>query len=976
MQARTTCPAQRARERRGRAAATGCRCTFRSDLYIPKAVASFVTGQRWISEAEPELGLGTVRVVDGRQVEIEFPAAGERRRYVAHAAPLRRVRFRIGDRVRDAAERCFTVEAVEEREGLLHYRGDGQVAVETDLAAVLSPSLPLERLLSGRVDPPALFDLRRETLERRSALRRSPARGLAGARVALLPHQIGIAEEVASRQAPRVLLADEVGLGKTIEAGLVLHRLLSSGRAARVLVLVPPSLVHQWLVEMLRRFHLWLRVFDEERCAAIEAATPEANPFLDEQLVLAGLDLFADERRAQQVRAAPWDVLIVDEAHRLGGGSAAGSEALEPGLAPARDGRDHHDLVAALAARTRAVLLLTATPEQLGRDAHFTRLQLLDPQRFSSRADFEREADTYEQVADFVDRLLDGGALRAADRSTPLLAEPSGHLLARFDAAIAGEPGARQRLVDDLVDRHGPGRVMFRNTRLVIGGFPARRPRLVSLPWSGGPVDVPPIDYGADPRVPWLRELLRELGDEKVLLICRTRAQVEAITAALARLVNLPLAVFHEQLTLLQRDRNAAYFAEPEGARMLLCSEIGSEGRNFQFAHHLVLFDLPEDLEVLEQRIGRLDRIGQTRDVEVHVPVLAGSSLEVRARWLHEGLNAFAESLRGAHELGRRFGARVAELAASADAGSFDAEGLDRLIDESATARAEVAARLQRGRDRLLERSSFRPARAASLIEEIESLDADRALEDLLVRLLEQQGVEVDEIGPRTFRLEPHPNADQTLPGIPPDGLTATFSRERALAREDLSFLSFEHPVATAAIELLLGSEVGNASFAVLPDADERGLFLEACYVVECVAPARLAADRFLAPTPLRFVVDQHLALCDEPFAATSLRRASPEPVLGRPELTRRLLPQMLAALERAAEERRAALVTAARQQMEQRLGAELARLELLRATGGQVSDEEMALARAEITDLRTELDVARLRLDSLRLVWKGPLPE
>ena len=88
---------------------------------------------------------------------------------------------------------------------------------------------------------------------------------------------------------------------------------------------------------------------------------------------------------------------------------------------------------------------------------------------------------------------------------------------------------------------------------------------------------------------------------------------MEALQSALLDVLKVDSALFHEDLSLIQRDRNAAYFADQEGAQILLCSEIGSEGRNFQFAHHLVLFDLPLNPELLEQRIGRLDRIGQTK---------------------------------------------------------------------------------------------------------------------------------------------------------------------------------------------------------------------------------------------------------------------------------------------------------------------------------------------------------------------------
>ena len=78
------------------------------------------------------------------------------------------------------------------------------------------------------------------------------------------------------------------------------------------------------------------------------------------------------------------------------------------------------------------------------------------------------------------------------------------------------------------------------------------------------------------------------------------------------RIASLNIGVFHSGLSFVARDRQAAYFSDPAGAQILLCTEIGSEGRNFEFAHHLVLFDLPLYPDLLEQRIGRLDRIGQT----------------------------------------------------------------------------------------------------------------------------------------------------------------------------------------------------------------------------------------------------------------------------------------------------------------------------------------------------------------------------
>jgi ATP-dependent helicase HepA len=208
-------------------------------------------------------------------------------------------------------------------------------------------------------------------------------------------------------------------------------------------------------------------------------------------------------------------------------------------------------------------------------------------------------------------------------------------------------------LIIQLAKIASGGRVSFRNTRATVHGFPARVPQIAPLK----------PDVSRHERIDWLIRILREVEPDKVLLICRTQAKVAAIETALReRLKNVEAAVFHEGLSLLQRDRNAAWFADVRGARLLICSEIGSEGRNFQFAHHLVLFDLPLDPEVLEQRIGRLDRIGQKTEIQVHVPYVLNGGQEVLTRWFHEGLNAFARNLEGGNEILERFGARVHDL--------------------------------------------------------------------------------------------------------------------------------------------------------------------------------------------------------------------------------------------------------------------------------------------------------------------------
>ena len=263
-------------------------------------------GQRIVSNSEPELGLGIVMKADAARVEVFFPAAGEQRQYAVRSAPLRRVRFKEGDRLKLHSGEPFVVDRVEERAGLLVYIAEGREVPEAHLSDTISFSSPEERLLAGQTEELYAFELRAEALRQRAELLQNPVRGLIGGRVDLLPHQMFIASEVTSRRNPRVLLADEVGLGKTIEAGLILHRLHRTGRAGRVLLLLPETLVHQWFVEMWRRFNLLFSLFDADRCTAIEFNQPEANPFLDSQLVICSIAFLANDpaRKQQAVRPA------------------------------------------------------------------------------------------------------------------------------------------------------------------------------------------------------------------------------------------------------------------------------------------------------------------------------------------------------------------------------------------------------------------------------------------------------------------------------------------------------------------------------------------------------------------------------------------------------------------------------------------------------------------------------------------------
>jgi len=947
----------------------------------------FQPGQRWASDTEPELGLGSVLRVSPRTVTVLFGASGETREYALDNAPLRRVQFRSGDTVRNKAGQPFAIDSTAQRNGLFYYRAadSKDELCETDLSDSLSFNKPNERLLAGQLDSPETFSLRHAALNHQHQRRKSTVRGFVGGRIDLIPHQLFIASEVTRRLLPRVLLADEVGLGKTIEACLILHRLLATGRAQRVLVLVPESLVHQWFVELLRKFNLWFHIFDEERCESIVNTHPEANPFLDDQIILCSLSLFTSStERLNQALEAGWDLVVVDEAHHLG-------------WTPERVSPEY-EVVEQLSRRAPGLLLLTATPGQLGIASHFARLRLLDPDRFFDLREFINETDTYGDIARAADKILARTVPDATELSllARILVRNENDVRTEVERVATGDEKAQAELLDALLDQHGTGRVMFRNTRATIAGFPARVAELHPLaPGANSDalhqalaaefaadtsaqsaVQFEP-DFSRDPRADWLAELLRKLEPAKVLLICRSQRKVDAIDAALRQRLTIKMAVFHEGLPLVKRDRNAAWFAEDDGARLLICSEIGSEGRNFQFAHHLVLFDLPLDPELLEQRLGRLDRIGQRSEIRVHVPCIRNSPHEVLARWYHEGLNSFEKNLQGGRELLEQFGARIHDLAQDYhETEATSRADVDRVVAETATARKALAERLEHGRDRLLVLNSFGADIARNLVENIREQDADRTLDDFMIDVFDHYSIHLEELAPRTYQLGSAGVFADAFPGLPAEGLTVTCDRTRALGREDVQFLTWDHPLVTGALDLILGSSIGNCSFALWADAKGSGLYLECIHVLECIAPAGLHVDRFLPPMPIRTVVDHRGADVGATIlpllANVRLKQGDPYLLFDQPELRDELLPALLSASTRLATQKISKQIDEARRAMNAQLEHEIVRLRELQKVNRSVRQEEIELLLEQQRSLDRHLDEARLRLDAVRLIQRG----
>ena len=417
-------------------------------------------------------------------------------------------------------------------------------------------------------------------------------------------YQVETVRKVLKRFRGRVLLADEVGLGKTVEAGMVLKEYLLRGIIDSVLVLVPASLVGQWREELETKFDI--------SCATTQDALLRSDPgrFWNHKYLIASLALARRSEHAARLIGRSFDLVIVDEAHHLRDRSS-----------------QSYKLVDAL--NKRFLLLLSATPVQNDLTELYNVLTLLKPGIFKTLKEFRaaymtpgkpRQPANPERL-----RALMRDAMVRNTRAVVALKLPRRHAVTiRVDGA-EGERAAYQELATAARTLAAEGSVgsglALQHLLGAAGSSPAaaaaavRRfadrhsdaPRWYALAqrWAS----VANSGKGAA-----LLELLRRNPEEKKLVFVHYRETLAHIANLLAR-EGLAFARFEGDLS--GPDKDAAVAAFRESVPVLLCTESGGEGRNIQFCNTLINFDVPWNPMAIEQRIGRIDRIGQQREVFV-----------------------------------------------------------------------------------------------------------------------------------------------------------------------------------------------------------------------------------------------------------------------------------------------------------------------------------------------------------------------
>ncbi|MGM9991403.1 MAG: RNA polymerase-associated protein RapA [Candidatus Bruticola sp.] len=801
----------------------------------------FVKGQRIINESNPQMGLGCVEeVIEDRLLKVYFPAKSEECLYSIKTAPLRRIILRPGQMAVARDGRHFRIERLSQQNGLVIYWHGDQFMSEDDLEDKVPLSSSLGRMYYGNVGYPEDLPLRLAAHKLRSKMLSSGAYFMGASRASLLPHQLYVTERVCSMINPRVLLSDEVGLGKTIEAGRIFSVLRECGRASRVLIVLPDSLTHQWLAEMARRFNEVFSLVDSE-------ALEEDDPYMSARRAITPWTALKDGLINEALKY-DWDLLIVDEAHHL------------------HEGQTAYEAVRQLADKSSSVLLLTATPSKSGLETEFGLLRLVDPKRFTDFSNYCEERAAWKRGSDLAKKLCaslqENDSLQRQSLTLEALKSISAafpndmqvqHLADSLKDNLDSDNNLKDcshALLSALIDRHGPGRVLFRNRRNRLSTLfsgrsihPVPLSRNVAENVFVGLKELTAAQMRQDQRVIWIASYIKSHPGEKIVLIAKRMQLVSALHERLRDNFGIYSAVFHEGLTVFERDKQAVWFTDPEGANILLCSEIGSEGRNFQAAHTLIFWDIPLSPDTVEQRIGRLDRIGQTHTVDVYIMYFRGTPEERLFAW-HKILGSFAGPVEGGEEIA---------VAVKLDKVLLEAGDFRGVLSQSLELAKKFRQKAEDNVDYLVDLNSFNEERGRQLASLIEAETKQFDIENVVIKLLERFGINVEELSTSgLYHLTPGKNMQiESLSRLREGGMLATFDRQLALAREEIEYLNGAHPLVKEILSFALDGTEGSASAVYWKSAPKAGVIIQFLFIFEAVGQDNLELGRYLSPVPI-----------------------------------------------------------------------------------------------------------------------------
>lgn len=741
-----------------------------------------------------------METVAHRKVVVRFPDTDTVLTLSTDSDAIRPLRFQPGARAVLLSTLKPVVVEEETESGRIRLVG-GREVDPVDIWPVKIGDSLAERLALGEVDSVEAFVMRMDALHLASIREPDGLGSFLGGRIRLFPHQLHAAEAATKADPTRWLLADEVGLGKTVEACLVLNHLVQTGRADRTLVVAPDTLTVQWLGELWRKYHQVFALLDEKRLLDVEKDFGKGfNPFQAYRKAVVGLEfLQARPKLTEQAVEAGIDLLIVDEAHHL----------RRPAGHP---GNRAYRAVQPIAALGRHVLLLSATPLEEDAFGFFRLIELLRPEEFESESIEERvaQARPLPPCTSAARRQDIGGLQPRHPVPVDLTNEQGWTAQGQLETALRAQP-SRNAVAK---------KAKLRKVRRTLSSGAA-----VSGLLGAGDEDLRELAAEADrtdPRLVWMGRVAQEWkrAREKTLVFVADRESLEVVKSAMGRLGQVKVGVFHEDLSPAQRDIEVAQFRTSTGPSMLVSTECGGEGRNFEFCTRLVLFDLPWNPMAVEQRIGRLDRIERRMPVDI-VYFCTPSPVGAAVVDLYESLGIFDEPLGGLERELAGIGAAIEKMVLSTK--SPKVAVLRPALEEASRARDRVREAAMHE----LHRDPYRPEMGEEILARVPE-DLEELTQDVALAAAEQLGLRLDEHrGGLRHSVELGTRARvESLPGVPAgSSFLGTFDREEAVRDESIDFFSSGHALVEGLLAHLEDSGDGRVALLhVRGDVDAFGL--------------------------------------------------------------------------------------------------------------------------------------------------------
>lgn len=853
----------------------------------------FVSGNlvRWRDGPVGNVG---VVVPSSGGVRVHFDS-GDEHTFAVHGDALERLVFNAGDQVEFMADHTNgVVRSRAEAHGLYVYEVAQPLGAKTALEDALRPALisdPVALWRAGQIHSARSCNLRLTATRLLYAHQFDQLSSLSNSRVEIRPHQVAVVHRVSTTYPHRFLLADEVGLGKTIEAGLIIRELKARGVANRVLILAPSGIVSQWKYELRTKFNQVFAQYRRDTVGFLQSKHPGENVWTIEDNVITSTSYaVAADQRVRDIALAGWDLVVIDEAHH-----ARRQMESETKRSHTRLYRLAETMTDPSAGRSQSVLFLTATPMQLHPFELYSLVELLDPALFPDFWDFEAHRLQVAGLNETVDAVRRWNALATRERER-VVADVSRWLGVdpESGAARLGAAQTRKPLTEELLRKHKLSEVMVRNRKAVVGGFTVRKAVVwpvemtapewdtyhavseyvrsgyarsralnnnalgflmvtfqklsssssyalrqsllrriekleAALPPPEEAVEVEESDLEEAPVGEALGDVLAvrfldsvaeeirelahvvalldkvELDSKTEVLLARlddirrqeTEPKVLIFTQSrdtqdyLRRHIAAPwgVNVFHGQLKPDAKDAAVLSFRESHGPQILISTEAGGEGRNFQFCHVLINYDLPWNPMRIEQRIGRLDRIGQKQPVTIINFAISGTIEERVLEVVSERIRVFEETIGGLDPILGTVEQDLREVFLAGEAERRQAlERLEKQLEDRIREARDAEKQLG---DLIMDTKSFRQDEVQMLLERKGAMDND-SLRRFVINALAELGVRVDEDPqiPGIYDLALRGEFLDEFPHFAKEGLTrrVTFSPSIALDHESIDF--------------------------------------------------------------------------------------------------------------------------------------------------------------------------------------------